>query len=240
MALHVALPNGDLAIGEDPQHAIARQFFQAPLTRNHDVAETLSVAVAWLGQNRTTSLPPNLLQFAQTIEQHVAATESGFLNDMWDHVVKPHYPSLTTAWDGVSARLDLATLINPFLRSASARDIIAAWQLAAVAAEVGYPMPYQPHAKELKAFVAIFGIGIDLYIDILQRVLVNGANMTKKKRENWFWDFHIALGVGMSHAVAGRSISLVTSDSAIIDAARTAGAGAIVSSWADYKLRLRL
>jgi hypothetical protein len=39
-------------------------------------------------------------------------------------------------------------------------------------------------------------IGLELQRAVLKRIIETGCDLTKKARENWFWDMRIAMNVG--------------------------------------------
>jgi hypothetical protein len=91
-------------------------------------------------------------------------------------------------------------------------------------------------AERLSQFVLKeFKTTLQLYNEILTRIVVSGCNLEKKNRGNWVWDIQIAFSISPNAAIENRPVCLVTSDTDIIAAAHAVGAGDAVLSLAQYQ-----
>jgi hypothetical protein len=240
MALHCSIArNGHNAIGfvADPDSSIARHLFGHELDNNRRVSQMLAKLCVHVAARRDKPLEPTVEAFAEEIARHVAATEASFVDDMLAYVAKPFNHAIAT-WDDVVARPELAKPALAFLRSSESREIFARTYVAKVAAQANALPPATGTGSAVDWFVNSFGLGISLYNEIVSRILLSGCRLSKRNRENWFWDLHLALSAGATHSVLGRAVVLVTSDRDVCDAAKAIGASHTVLSLPEYRLRL--
>jgi len=80
-----------------------------------------------------------------------------------------------------------------------------------------------------------FKTALQLYNEILTRIVVSGCDIERKNRGNWVWDIQIAFSISPNATIENRPVRLVTSDGDIITAAHAVGASDAVLSLAQYQ-----
>jgi len=80
-----------------------------------------------------------------------------------------------------------------------------------------------------------FATPILLYREILKRIVETGCNIEKKKRSNWIWDIQIAMGIGQPIANVNKVLHLVTTDNAIVHAAKESGNRNFVHTLEEFR-----
>ncbi|MCP4256973.1 MAG: hypothetical protein GY774_05530 [Planctomycetes bacterium] len=83
-----------------------------------------------------------------------------------------------------------------------------------------------------------FSPAIHLYKDMLIRIAETGCNISKSERANWIWDIQIAVYIGQGIRGIGNKdkLYLISSDSDILKAARTADSQYAISLKAFNKI----
>ena len=103
-----------------------------------------------------------------------------------------------------------------------------------MADDLGIELSEEELAEKVKVVKEAFPVPLHLFNTLVRNIVENGLDMTKKKRANYLWDFHIAFSTGTGANIDGVPIWLVTDDREILNAAATAGATQNVKSFDEY------
>ena len=239
-ALHTRFEvQGQPAVGAmpDPETIISMAVFQDAPLNNRQISELLTSLCRHVESVRAGRLNRRARRLVKFLSKHVRTTEAAFVEDLFEYVVKPFNPALNS-WEELEKRPDLAAPALKFLRGPDSRVQFARMQVLRAADNLDRTI--SPEELDLKAndLVQHLGVAISLYNEIVQRVIVQGCRLTRKNRENWVWDLHLALCVGASHSIAGRQVLLITTDGDILAAAEAAQCRDLVRSFAEYKQAL--
>jgi hypothetical protein len=158
---------------------------------------------------------------------------------MFAYVIKPFNPTLNS-WDDVVKRPDLVQPAFAYLRSNASRWDFARWQISAIAERLDLDLAPDQLDERTRDYAQLFAVGITLFNQILAKILIQGCNLTKRNKANWFWDLQLALSIGADHEISGKSMLLVTSDNDVLQAAKEAGHGDFVINLRAYRARLGL
>lgn len=241
-ALHAEMvQNGIRLIASlpDPETIVCQQAFGQSPRHSLELVELLTSLCRRVEQARSGPLDAQATELILEFAKHVSATEAAFVTDMFEYLVRPFNPALKS-WDELGRRPDLSVGTIAFLRSPASAEAFAVSQVAKAAALLNLKPSRSTIEAKARTLAANLGVAITLYNDIVGRIVIGGCNLTKKRRENWFWDLHLALCVGASHSAGDRPITLVTSDGDIVAAAKSTGCGAMVRTYSEYRAFLGL
>lgn len=174
----------------------------------------------------------------RTTAADVARIEAQFVAHLRRHVLQRFKPG---AMNWTDIRNDSAA------RDAALRMIKSAeWRLwvakvhvyKAVLQLYGEPRHIEEEASRVAWVAENFRTPIEMYTEIVRRIVMSGLDVETRSRANWVWDMQIAFSVGNGNTLdGGKPILLVTSDRALIESAQAAGAAELVNSLDDYLAR---
>ena len=205
----------------DPDILTAQYLYGDSPKQQLAVNQRLSGVARQVHDARGGSLPSDVTDFCRALHNHVTATEATFIADMekFVHLIDP----TCTDWhplqnDAAARRRLLAELKKDFTldRFAEARVHVAQDQLGKIIGSGNM-------AGMIVAVKERSHVGLELQRAILKRIVETGCDLTKKARENWFWDMRIAIAIGEELQGPGGKMVLITDDGAILAAAEFAG-----------------
>lgn len=167
------------------------------------------------------------------LNKNIQESENLFVSDMWNYVVKTANPQAQD-WQDVrndsKARNKALTYLksnDPILNTAKGLVIKAMLILNESDTK-------EDVTDKAEYLINIFGVHIKFYHQILEKILIGGANVEKKSRPNWIWDLQLAFYIGEKSSILGRQTYLVTSDKEIIKSAEESGCGEYVLTTDEY------
>jgi hypothetical protein len=151
------------------------------------------------------------------ISDLVRTAEEQFVQDIREYVISAFFPE-ETAWDAWQREPDLRRQALDFVTSESALLLFA--KMHVLRAAINSNSTESDHEIAAKAdwLLQRFRAPINLYSQLLEKVISAGVDLTKKNRGNFLWDIDICFSAGIGHSVDRRPLRLVTSDKAIIKA----------------------
>lgn len=186
-----------------------------------NVNQRISGVVRQVHDAKGGSFPDDVIDFCRTLHNHVTATEATFIADM-ENFVRLIDPTCS-GWcplqnDEAARRRLLLALKKDFTldRFAEARVHVAQGLL-------GKTIGSGDMAGMIAAVKERSRVGLELQRAILKRIIETGCDLTKKARENWFWDMRISIAIGEELQGPGGRMVLITDDGAILTAAQEAG-----------------
>jgi hypothetical protein len=100
--------------------------------------------------------------------------------------------------------------------------------------------PGEYDADELRARVRqTFPVALILMRELLRKAVIGGINWSRSDRANSVWDLSLSFHASRAGTVDGVPVLLVTDDTLLLSAARTAGHGAFVETKEGYMAMLQ-
>ncbi|MCW9706531.1 hypothetical protein [Fodinibius salsisoli] len=167
------------------------------------------------------------------ISQRVEQSEKQFVKDMWNYVVKTA-KSDAKDWDDVRDDSDAREEAMKYLRSAD-QELNTAKGLVIKTMNILNIKQTQEVINDKARYLSkIFDAHIKLYSQILEKILLGGANVENKSRPNWIWDLQLSFYIGEESSIDGRKTYLITSDGEILKAAEEANSSDYVFELNEY------
>lgn len=230
-ATHIAIcPNPDLQLC----HSLWGEWPDELLTLDNVVRE-----LAWrVAQNPTTEQLEASRPDLRVLAEEVRQSEKRFTEGMKIHLIDHVRNGLKEEHAGASRK----AVLNEY------RERLASEQVRRTVAEahVRRAMSYLSRADDdteiaqKAAFVETnFGVAIALYTDLARTIAESNVDLDNKRASNHLWDLQLAFLVGNQHMIAGRPMTLVSSDGNIVKAAERMNVQDAVISYDAYRRRLR-
>jgi len=226
-----------IRILSDSETLILRALYGVTLPQTDATTQRLCVLALHIVENTPGAFAPQALAALQVITDHLSQVETQFVSDMWQFVVQSLNPS-SIGWAPLENDSTARNQVLNVLHSVTMPQTIAsAFVRKAMHQAHVVESPDEIAAKTL--FVSSnFPASIRLYAEILERIVMTGCNLNRKKRPNWIWDIQIAMGVGQNIETVNKPLHLITTDGDIIAAANAADCGEFVHSFADFKVMI--
>jgi len=228
-----AVNSQQVRIVADSEALVLRALYGLTLPETEQTTQcicTLAIAIV----NTPGALDSILTAKLQQIQDHLSKVQVQFISDIWQFVVQVLNPS-SIGWAPLENDETMRNVLLNILRSATMPQAIAtAFVVKAMhqAQLVESPAKLFGNAQ----FVSTtFPASIELYREILKRIIETGCDLNKKKRSNWIWDIQIVMGVGQHIATINKPLHLVTTDGDIIAAAESAGCRSFVHSLSEFR-----
>lgn len=162
--------------------------------------------------------------FYQSVNSYMENEEKIFVENMFQYVVKSFDPNCTNWQPLIDDKKLRATFLNyiktePFENTIACSQVhkaIDICQIKNVTAEM--LVEYSNLVRET------FTASINLFREIIKRILETGMDFSNKKRKRWnyYWDFHILFSV-TSQKIHGKPLILITSDEDMLKACIDSG-----------------
>lgn len=209
-----------LRIVADSESLVCYSLFQVVPNELEVTTQALSRFAKEVAECGHGDIPPTLRRKAAIIKKQVMARESNFIIDMRDvaQTLNPNHIGWNPFKNDPEARDSVLKFIrkDEFILYASKIYVIKAHKMSnrSSNSEVINDM-----AEHLKDHIRP---SLELYREILIRLVSTGVNIERRSRCNWLWDMQIAFGIGETFNEPPHILHLITSDDDIIQAARAA------------------
>lgn len=177
----------------------------------------------------------NYRDFFQSVNTYMEEEEKKFVDNMFKYVVMSFDPGCRD-WQPLKDDKKLRKTFLDYIKTEPFENTIAVsqvqkaidiCQIKNVTAEM-----LLDYTNEVRKS---FNASIILFREIIKRILETGMDFTNKKRKRWnyYWDFHILFSVTTQN-IHGKPLVLVTSDEDMLQACSNAGFGEKAKSLEEY------
>lgn len=162
--------------------------------------------------------------FYQSVNSYMEDEEKKFVDNMFKYVVKSFDPNCTN-WQPLKDDKTLRKTFLDYIKTEPFENTIAVSQ---VQKAIDICQIKNVTANMLVEYSKVvretFSASIILFREIIKRILETGMDFSNKKRKRWnyYWDFHILFSV-TSQKIHGKPLILVTSDEDMLQACIDAG-----------------
>ncbi len=218
---------------------VSHSLFHTSPNDGRDASANLGAFVGQIANTERTDLPGRFQETLCECRDRVLSLEERFIQSLFDSVVRTLVPEATD-WTSVTQdSLNRSALLES-IAAGDGLNQIAEGTVTRMADNLGIKLSKEELADQVKVVKEAFPVPLHLFNTLVRNIVENGLDMTKKKRANYLWDFHIAFSTGTGANVDGVPIWLVTDDGDILKAAATAGATQNVKSFDEYTFALDL
>ena len=234
---HCRLPGShQVRIVADPESLLCMMLFEEEPAEHLETTQMLAnladrVAAIPAGE----PLPADVTALAAELADDIKTREKRFIDDMQKMVVA--IDATATGWQPFEGDKKQRGKLFRSVRSPEMRHHIARAHVERAASILGKnpdDADFTALASDLEKDAAA---AVELYREMLARLVGTGMDMTKKNRENYLWDMQILIGIGQEVARPGEDVllaGLVTGDKAVREAAEAAGNETDVITVPDY------
>lgn len=216
----------------DSETLVAKALFQQEPAGFHDTTLRLCTLSRHLFENTPGRIDDRAYVACRELHEYIVERERLFVSDMWQYVIQGLNPS-STDWAPLENNSQTRTQVLARMKSPIMVEQIAAGFVLKAQAMVG---AHAANVAGMSQWVANqFATPILLYREILKRIVETGCNIEKKKRSNWIWDIQIAMGIGQPIANVNKVLHLVTTDNAIVHAAKESGNRNFVHTLEEFR-----
>ena len=219
----------------DSEALILCALYHKTLSETEQTTQKICTLALHVVENTPGVLDPKTEVYFREIKEHLNKVEQQFIADVWQFVVKELNP-LSKGWEPLKNDKITRDAVIKLLRSELMPQTIA----------IGFVRKAMSQAQVVETFFEMndkakfvrenFPASIQLYKEILKRIVETGCNLGKKERANWIWDIQIALGVGKDIETINKPLHLVTTDGDIVSAAEDADCREYVHSLSEFKM----
>lgn len=229
--------NDMIAIMADSESQLCKILFEEIPLNHSKSTENISKICKYLSQDTSEEHIEAIREDLIEIQSKVLQIEEGFINDMMNYIVQGFDPTATD-WNPLKSDKTKRKKVLAFLNSEISLKFLAS-ALVVKSANLLQKTIDQSELDSMRDFVFDkFQTPLFLYNEIAKRIITTGCDLTKKNRSNWIWDIQISFSAGLQHTINGNSVTLVTGDKDIIEAANKSGCRDFVKSLNDYRISL--
>lgn len=218
---------------------VSHSLFHASPNVGGDASASLGAVVGQIANTERADLPGLFQETLCECRDRVLFLEERFIQSLFDGVVRTLVPEATD-WPSVTQDSSIRSGLLESIAAGDGLGQIAEGTVTRMADDLGIELSEEELAEKVKVVKEAFPVPLHLFNTLVRNIVENGLDMTKKKRANYLWDFHIAFSTGTGANIDGVPIWLVTDDGDILNAAATAGATQNVKSFDEYTLVLDL
>lgn len=216
-----------------PSEGLIAQFLYGKAIPYHDdTTEKIAKLTYFVASAAPGPLDLRIAAACKELADYIDGREAAFVSDMQGFVQKLNPAAVD--WhplksDKAGRQKYLAEVRSPLMR----------WHIALglamkARAMIGKPVQDPGLKEDADKVLEAGGASIALYQAILERIVSTGCDVSKRARANWLWDMQIAFAIGQDFGTPPAPLLLVTSDGAVLDAAKTASVQVHVKSLTDY------
>ena len=212
---------------------VSQSLFHASPSHLRDASASLGGFVGQIANTDRADLPGRFNELLCECRDLVLSKEERFIQSLFDGVVRTLVPEATD-WFSVTQDSAIRSTLLESIDAGDGLSQIAEGTVTRMADDLGIELSEEELAEKVEVVKEAFPVPLHLFNTLIRNIVENGLDMTKKKRANSLWDFHIAFSTGTGANIDGVPIWLVTDDGEILNAAATAGATQNVKSFDEY------
>jgi len=233
---HCREPNGQLKMIADAESLIAHLLYGRFPNTNAQTNETLAQLVRALALSPPGPLDPSVVKQCGEITKFIESGERGFVADL-ANAVQWLNPSCA-GWNPFSKDKKRRKQALVIVRSEEMKIGIAATQVIKARRLLGEKEDAPDLEGMAKAVLAHAPVAVALYRQIVELMISNGVDISKKEHANWIWDIQIVFGMGEELQGGLPELTLITADKAIARAALEVSADSNILQLGDYLAKL--
>ena len=231
--------DGSIRFLPPPEVQLGRSYYGREDTRARPWMEQLGAFCALVAQtDDPADFNDDMRRDFATIADGVERTETQFVQDMFDRIVKAGDPT-ATSWQKVEDK-ETRRAVLKLIDSDDTLLMLAVGEIQRAQIGVGAEDTPEEIVKKAKDLAARFPVPMRFYREVVRRIVMGGSDMTKKNRANMIWDKEIAFYLGETPVTGIGPVRLVTNDGMIVDIAEEAGVRDRVDRIGDYLDRIGL
>jgi hypothetical protein len=218
----------------DSESLVLKALYNVILPESSTTTEQLAKLSHYIYKNTPGVIDEKRIIVCKQLKTHLDHIETQFVSDMWQYVVQQLKPA-TTGWAPLENDKSTRSVVLESINSKEMLSFIAHAFVIKAMVQARRNESATDVAAKAKLISDKFNTSIQLYREILKRIVETGCNIDKPERRNWIWDMQIALGVGQMIGDDHKELHLVSTDKAILRAAESSGARQYVHSLAEFK-----
>jgi hypothetical protein len=241
LARHAAQYDGQrhiLRLLADSEDHVFRALFGYQIPNRANAAETFGRLVGAVADGKSptdwSAFQPQL----DALKSYVAATEAQFAADVFDNVVKAHWPK-AQSWSDVASDPKMKNDLIAYLSTPQANAAAAGALVIKAASEISHQLSPEEASRFVTKVLELFPAPIAFYNAFLKKV-ATGYDLSVSKNVNSLWDMQVVFSTSMEATIGGAPIWIVTSDKAVLSAAVDAHMGSRVMTLSNYRSALSL
>ena len=229
---HCQTSNGSsLMFMPDPEMQFAKKFYDVEDPCHRQFYENVSQICRYIYENDADNDLGSIRSELKKIKQVVDTTEDQFINDVFSYVLRSTNPNATN-WQIFESDAAEKRRLLDYLNSSDSSIILAAAHVERfrnVAKVEDVPDGIRQKAQLIATH---YPTALELYKEILRRIVTTGCDLTKKNRANWIWDMQIGFLAGGE--IRGKVLALVTDDGDVLQAADASGTRSYVLKTKEF------
>ena len=218
-----------------PLEQIARYIFGVEPTGQEEFATGYGrILGGWVTE------PEHHLAFATVlsgIAEHSASLRDDYVGTLWRTVVRTIAPDAKT-WSDVGESRELRERLLAAIALGTGRGILALGLASQAGGLIGRSVPAADEARVTAHILENFGLIVEYRHRVLEGLVRNGPDMSKRKRANGVFDVHVCGSISGVASLRGVPVVLVTDDRDILDAAAAISYDAEVKAVDGYEALL--
>jgi hypothetical protein len=184
-----------LAILEDPEAQLAAALYGCCPIVNHRLIENLALTARLVGETDGDEILSKLNDTLKSFAATVDSIEERFVQDMMQFVLQVFDPHAQT-WDALTKNRDLLARVLKYLDSEESVITLARAKVRLARRVVEGDQSQPIEDDEVARVIDAFGCHLQLYRQIVRKMVQTGCDVTKPKHRNWIWDLQIAFAIG--------------------------------------------
>jgi hypothetical protein len=216
----------------DSEEQVAASLFGAEPQERDIAAEHYGALAGELTHSDPHTWAPYLPDL-RAVREYILISETQWVDALWRTAVLGINAS-AASWHDVTARTPLREEVVNRIRTGLGRGFVAraiASRAATAAAHVATPEQIDAAASKV---VEMFAPSVYLYDRLVQKVIVNGEDMSRYPNPNSLWDYQISFSTGRGALVWGVPLILVSNDEDMLASGLESGHGHRIMSFPAY------
>jgi len=234
---HCEERTGQLRMIADAESLIAHMLYGRFPASNAQTNEALAQLARAIALSQSGPLHHSVIKQCAEIGKFIDEGERNFVADL-ANAVQWLNPSCA-GWEPFSKDRQKRKRALAIVRSDDMKTGIAATQVIKARRLLGEKEDGPDLEGMANAVLAHAPVAVALYRQIVELLISNGVDVSKKEHPNWIWDIQIVFGLGEELQGGLPKLTLITADKAIARAATEASVGGSVLRLADYLARLQ-
>ena len=222
-----------IAILADSESQLCKTLFDEYPLQHSDTTEKLAKIYSYISHFQSESAIERIRGDLKEIANNVEQTERQFIADMMSYVVLG-FNQNTQDWAPLRQDKNVRNQVLTFLNSRASLQLLAKAKVIKAHLLLNKNIDNLQFDDMENYVLENFEAPLQLYNEIVRRIVMTGCDLSKKKRSNWIWDIQIAFVVGSCHRINDHLVRLVTGDGEIVEAANRVNCGNAVYSLQSY------
>ena len=234
---HCKERTGQLRMVADSESLIAHMLYGRFPASNAKTSETLAQLARAVALSPSGPLHQSVVKQCAEIGMCIDDGEKNFVADL-AHAVQWLKPNCV-GWEPFSKDKQKRKRALVIVRSDDMKTGIAATQVIKARRLLGEKEDGPDLEGMANAVLAHAPVAVALYRQIVELLISNGVDISKKEHANWIWDIQIVFGIGEELQCGLPKLTLITADKAIARAATEASVAGSILRLPEYLANLQ-